>query len=173
MHRRPTDPDDALDITKTVLAGLHCSSTPVPAPERPLPSGTGRRLTRRTKTVDYSPDSLRGLCDYFMSACPDPTWHALERGNQAALRVALSELRHSGMTPAKVRALIDLFFQRQGDQPPHRTYVGDFTKQRLDLIRELVRTGTAKTDADYSSWNAAYQTPDSEQNAYAASWEGR
>lgn len=173
VHRHVTDPDEALDTTRSFM-DLHgpCDS-PAASTGPSLPTGSGRRLTRRPRTATYSRDSLPGLADYFMDACPSPTWASMERGNVTALRAALSELRQDGLSPDKCRAMIDLFFHQRAGKSPYGTWVGDFTRMRLGLIRELSRTGVAKTDDDYASWSRTYQTTQAEQNAFEASWASR
>ncbi|WP_369042216.1 hypothetical protein [Streptomyces sp. Midd1] len=174
MARRQIDPNSEFDTTACARKLLQGGSEPAAAPQTAwTPPEPAPRRERRTRGRAYGPDSIAGLCDYFVRSCPPLSWAGgLEIGNRQALMALFGELRRDvGLTPDECRALVDLYISRLGSRRPQRPYVWDFKWQRYQLVKALRDTGVARTDADYATWTETACASPAEDAAFIASWE--
>lgn len=174
MARHRTDPDAEFDATACARKLLQGASEPSPASQTAwTPPEPAPRRVRRSQGRTYSPDSVRGLVDYFTHACPALSWAGtLEVGNRQALTALFSELRHDvGLSPDDCRALVDLYVTRLAGRAPTKPYVWDFKWRRYQLLKALRETGVTTTAADYETWNETASTNRDDDEAFAASWE--
>ncbi|MGW3153698.1 hypothetical protein [Streptomyces sp. NPDC001089] len=174
MARRRTDPDAEFDATACAQKLLQgASEPPQSTPTAWTPPEPAPRRVRRSQGRTHSKDSIRGLADYFTTACPPLSWAgSLEIGNRQALMAIFSELRRdAGLTPDDCRAMVDLYVTRLAGRAPTRPYVWDFKWQRYQLLKSLRSTGVTVTDAAYESWTETAGTGNSSDTEFAASWE--
>lgn len=171
--RRQAPAHDPYDVTTCLTeAPQGAQEEPAASPGTWTPPEPAPRRRKRSVGRSYGPDTLPGLADYFISACPPISWAGtLDIGNRQAILGVFSEMRREAhLTPDDCRALVDLYVARLGSRRPSKAYCWDFKWQRYQLLAQLRDKGLTQTAEDHGTWAQTYQTDPGEAASFAQSW---
>ncbi|MFE6745936.1 hypothetical protein ACFVGM_08805 [Kitasatospora purpeofusca] len=178
-ERRP-DPDAEYDPIRSLCPelldlGLATSATPGPAPRL-----DGRERLRAANGYTkggqrVGRDTLHGLAQYFVDRCPPLSWDtSLELGNYKALVALMGTFRRDlEMSPDRIRALIDFYWDTLGDRRPKRAWMWDFKGRYRALLEAFEKSGAATTAEDYAGWQTPETSAEEMRAAVAAAQAAR
>lgn len=172
-RKQYVDPDLELDQTRW-LESPQGPSESLADPEGTwsLPEPPPRRVRRSSARPTAGVSSAHALANYFTVSCPPMSWSGgLEIGNYSMLVGIFADLKRSGLTADQCRALTDFYFRSLDGRRVRVPYIRDFRHNAFTLWARMRDAGLTTTAADYQDLLTPYQTPQAEQDAYAASWE--
>lgn len=179
QKNRPADTDLDFDPVRAMceesFQGAISGLEEHPATHGPRRDGRDRLTASRASQRPAGEDSLRGLANYFVRACPPLSWDtSLEFGNYRALIGLMSTLRRDvEMTPQQIRVLIDTYFLELQGRRPRRAYLWDFKGRYHQLLARIDAAGLATETADYESWAPTPVSAAELQAAQAAALRAR
>lgn len=114
-----------------------------------VPPGPSRSVysVRKTLSRKRSTPPAGRLAAYFFECCPSFSWAAgTEQGPFSGAVSVFAELLRYGADEKTCRAMVDLYFDRLGNQSPPVPYIWHFKSKRYRLLAELNAEGADMTE---------------------------